>query len=48
LQHGQPGIVQIEVGRVSPVELIVRTGVRMFQADASAQPLPGVQNGSAK
>jgi multidrug resistance efflux pump len=48
LQHGQPGIVQIEVGRVSPVELIVRTGVRMFQADASAQPLPGAQNGSAK
>jgi membrane fusion protein (multidrug efflux system) len=48
LQHGQPGIVQIEVGRVSPVELIVRTGVRMFQADASAQPLPSAQNGSGK
>jgi membrane fusion protein (multidrug efflux system) len=50
LQHGQPGEVEIVVGKVSPLELIVHTGARLFYPDASARALPvqAAANGSAK
>jgi membrane fusion protein (multidrug efflux system) len=46
LQHGQPGEVEINVGRSSPLDLIIRSAGHMIHSDPAKTEIKTALNGS--
>jgi hypothetical protein len=47
LQHGLPGLVEVEVERVTPAALVLRTVGKVFERSVSAAPAVASRRGPA-